>query len=704
MLIKVDGGYLDFDDQIEVEKQIKLFEDIATSDGDFSYAFEVERTANNTRLFNNPMPDVLTKPVYQKIPASLINNEGTEAYTGYIRIERITKFFECSFFSGNNNWFGLLSGPISDIDFSSYDLTLTSGNIQSTFSNTEGVVFPLVDNGALLTRGINQLKIEDMVAGIYVKTIVKKIMRHHSIKLEGELLDHPEYNRLVILKNGENQTAIEERSAYVFSNDLFPVDGTFYQIEFTDVSTYPYFVGAQNNISQTTDRYTADVRMRLKIELSNQVTPLFTYMRVFKNGVTIPGSFNANADGIISGTLVVELDTGDYIDIRMSSDPLGPIVTNAAKIRFTPEFVYKAFGNSIVPKWTQQEFVSNVIRIFNVLPSYNSKTGTLTLNLLDRIKDKDPIDLSPYIESTEVDYVEFIGNYGKMNLLSYQEVDAPEFREYNVKNFFRYAQGNIEADNDFLDDTADALESEFSNPIAYINRAFDMSMERLNLIEIESDETVDVTSVTDNSGVARFNIPEDIFVVGDLVRISESTNEGYNGDWVVSAIGSGYIELYGVPFNVNATGKADKMVYNYGNTDDVYLLRYIPSYSVSNFSGNSFVRLETTNLTTVSTAFFALLNTGRTIDDDFIQSLSFGGIDNEAFTQRTLIQSNFNLFSRVLNDPVKLLCAAYLPHNVFKSIDFLRPATIKSIDTSNMYYVNRVSGYGHCTIELIKLP
>lgn len=704
MMIKVEGGYLDFDDHIEVEKQIKLFEDIATTDGDFSYAFELQRTANNTKLLSNPLPDVSSKLVYQKIPATLLSDEGTDAYEGYLRVERVTDVFECSFFSGNNNWFGLLSGPISDVDFSSYDITLTSANIQSTFGNTEGVVFPLVDNGALLTRGINQLKIEDMVAGIYVKTIVKKIMQHHSIKIEGELLDHPEYNQLVILKNGENQTAIEDRSAYVFSNDLFPVDGTFYQIEFTDVSTYPYFVGAQNNISQTTDRYTADVRMRLKIELSNQVTPLFTYMRVFKNGVTIPGSFNANADGIISGTLVVELDAGDYIDIRMSSDALGPIVTNAAKIRFTPEFVYKAFGDSIVPKWTQQEFISNVLRIFNVLPSYNSKTGTLTLNLFDSIKDKNPIDLSPYIESTEVDYVEFISNYGKMNLFSYQEADTPEFREYNVKNFFRYAQGNIDADNEFLEDSVDVIDSDFSNPIAYINLAFDMSMERLNLIEIESDETVDVTSVTDNSGVARFNIPEDIFVVGDLVRISESTNEGYNGDWVVSAQATGYVEFYGVPFNVNATAKADKMVYSYGNTDDVYLLRHIPSYSVSNFSGNSFVRLETTNLTTVSTAFFALLNTGRTIDDDFIQSLSFGGIDNEAFTQRTLIQSNFNLFSRILNDPVKLICKAYLPHKVFRDIDFLRPVTIKSEDTSNMYYVNKISGYLDSEIELIKLP
>ena len=41
MMIKVGNEYLDFDDDITLERQIKLFENIATSNGDFSYAFDI---------------------------------------------------------------------------------------------------------------------------------------------------------------------------------------------------------------------------------------------------------------------------------------------------------------------------------------------------------------------------------------------------------------------------------------------------------------------------------------------------------------------------------------------------------------------------------------------------------------------------------------------------------------------------------------
>ena len=50
MMLKAFGEFLDFDDEIEVEKQIKLFEDISTTDGDYSYQFTLTKTLNNTRI------------------------------------------------------------------------------------------------------------------------------------------------------------------------------------------------------------------------------------------------------------------------------------------------------------------------------------------------------------------------------------------------------------------------------------------------------------------------------------------------------------------------------------------------------------------------------------------------------------------------------------------------------------------------------
>src|SRR3990170_6705370 len=201
MMIKVSNEFLEFDELIEMEKQIKLFEDISTTDGDFSYSFEVQKTLVNTRLLGNPMPDNINKPVYQQIPAKGLSESGAELYDGYIRVERVTHVYHCSFFAGNNNWFARITGLLSDLDLSAYDIEQTRANIVDSWSNTEGIVFPLVDNGALLTRSYPQVKIEDLVGGFYVKTIFHKIFTEAGIKIQGELLEDWMYNNIVCLRN-----------------------------------------------------------------------------------------------------------------------------------------------------------------------------------------------------------------------------------------------------------------------------------------------------------------------------------------------------------------------------------------------------------------------------------------------------------------------------------------------------------------------
>ena len=158
MMIKVSNEFLDFDDEIEVEKQIKLFEDISTTDGDYSYAFELQKTLHNTKLLGNPFPDNITKPVYQRIPAQLLGNSGAVTYDGYLRIERITDVYECSFFAGNNNWFGMIDGQLQDLDFSVLNIDNNEVNIIDSWSITDGLVFPLLDNGGLITTFYPQLK------------------------------------------------------------------------------------------------------------------------------------------------------------------------------------------------------------------------------------------------------------------------------------------------------------------------------------------------------------------------------------------------------------------------------------------------------------------------------------------------------------------------------------------------------------------
>jgi hypothetical protein len=105
MNIKVDNQYLDFDDDIEIERQVKLFESVSDTSGDFSYSFTLQATKRNRAIFELYSIDQADKIIYQIIPATIDSN-GTQVYFGFIRVERDRDLeIDCSFFSGNNNWF-----------------------------------------------------------------------------------------------------------------------------------------------------------------------------------------------------------------------------------------------------------------------------------------------------------------------------------------------------------------------------------------------------------------------------------------------------------------------------------------------------------------------------------------------------------------------------------------------------------------------
>ena len=601
---------------------------------------------------------------------------------------------------------------------SAHDIEQTEANIIASWANTEGITFPLIDHGGLITRYFPHVKIEDFVGGFYVSTIFKKIFTDSQIKLEGELFEEPLYHKLITVKNSKDQEAINVRTAYVEKNatQVLP-DATDVKVTWDNDSVYPFFDGSNNNFDLSNSQYVADVKMNLKTEINivASTTGFFgvAFLYVYINGVLYryrtAELSESQGETAISYTIVIAANAGDIIEIYMeqtNSDGDAAVI-HRGTVKFTPIFIYKTFGTAALPNWTKQQYVSSIFQIFNVITSFDAKTKTLTCNLFDKIKEKTPIDISQYVEVDEVDYTEFISSYGKSSTFSYQQLDFDDLKEYNIANFFRYGQGVIQVDNDFLPENEAVIESDFSNPFSYLNSVFDMSMERTNLIELNEGEQVNFDDVADDgAGFAAFHISNDIFNIGDLVRISNSTNSAYNGDLIVRAIPTGHI-VTDIPFDTAASGDIIKLDYTYANADEVFLFVNIPTYPVENFSGTN-ILLEEDEQTEMGLAYFALLNTNRQINIDYKQSLSFGEIEDPLFTQRTILETFWSLVARVLNDPVKPICTSNMPANVYRSIDFLRPAMIKTLDTTNLYYFNLLSGYKSSyepfKIELVKLP
>lgn len=711
MMIKVSNELLEFDELIEVEKQIKLFEEISTTDGDFSYAFELQKTLTNTRILQNPLPDNISKPVYQKIPAKLLSDGGAETYNGYLRIERITEVYHCSFFAGNNNWFGMLSGKLRDIDWSAFDRDQTEINLSYAIFDSSGTVFPMVDNGMLAYRGNALMKVEDFMGAIYTKDIVNKIFAIHGIKIQGELFNDVDYLSSVVLSNAKSTVDIEARTTKAHTtNSPNPHDATYHKMVWTNDSDYPYSDGAANLFDLATGRYTADVKMRAKVNLViKQILGTTTFALKFKMAVYVNGVLYAEQFAPFGGSevqtlnMLVPLNAGDYLEIFTFNNAViwdDPIVD--ADLEITPVFLYKAFGRAIVPNWTQGEFVAAIFQKWNVLAYYNAQTMTLTCNLFEKIKTKPAIDLSEYISEVEVDYTEFISEYGKKSFLSHEQIEEDdEFRKLNLTRR-DYTKGQINVDNDYLEDEVDILESKFAAPITYLNPVFGMSMEKTDLITLEEDLSVEIVSVTDSLGRARFTIAEDIFALSDMVRITDSINPSYNGDWMVITLGAGYVELEGLAFDTDSGGQMTKLNFAYTDSDKVFLLHNVPLYEVNKFSGLSQIQVENTDYANLSLGYYNIIRTNRPVDTDLPFSMAFEPGDQVSFKERY-----FRLFSKVLNDPVKIICTAHIPYQVYLEIDFLRPIKILTEQTTNVYYLNRITGYKdsflECQLNLIKI-
>lgn len=727
MMIRVNGEYLDFDDDIEIEEQIKLFEEIDTSNGDYSYSFSLSKTNFNLKILGIPYPDT-RKTIYTDVLCDIIDNTGQKQKTGTLRVERINANIECSFFGGNNNWFSLLVNPLSSLPLHKYDVERTAANVQASWTKNYGLVFPLVDSGVLSQRVYASTVPEDYTPFIYVKTLFKEIFNSVGIKLTGDLLQDQLYQKLTMgCANKSSEDDLDSRSTYAKKNiiqSISAADGLS-KVLYQDDTTPPYFDGSQNNFLNST--YTADIKMRLQVDLVIKVAVAGPSSGLLTYGIYINGSaektwsISFSSSGITKITLTksrnVIIEAGDTLEIRAIVTGVGNIlfVYEDSTIKVTPNYsygVYNVSASSAVPNWTQGEFVSNILRLLNVMASYNTENKTLTLNLFKNLKNKESIDISDQVTIEDTDYCDFISNYANDNIFSYSDSSVDEAGQYNAANALPNGSGKISTENAYIEKENDVLQSDFCASISYIHTYFDASLEKLNFVDLEEIDSKTISSVTDASGVPRFNISsaDNLFSPGDIVRIDTGidSNFEYNGDWVVDTVTSSYITVVGGVYGTSADGTATLMNHVFTTSQDVYLMVNIPSINVGDFSSISSVYIDSTAYTQTSLAYFNMLSNNSIVNSVYKQGLSFGAVNNPLSFQISLLETYWGLFGDILNDPVMLKMSCYFKRSTYDQMrTFLRPLRIKTNETNNLYYLNRIRGYKDsstpCYAEVIKL-
>lgn len=723
MQIKVDNQYLDFNEPIEVERQVKLFEQVSEASGDFSYSFTVIATKKNRSIFNLYSINQSDKTIYQRIPAVLEDN-GVLVYSGYIKVESDNENeIECSFFSGNTNWMTDLDFNLRDFDFSQHDRDWDITTITNLETATTGVIFPVIDTGALETRSHVNWHVDDFHPFIFVKSAIQTLLNRNGIKLEGDILQDWRYNHLITsnARASAPQDEINDRSVFVNKTSVQNITADDQVVTFGN-TTGDYYAGTLWNT--ITNRLVADKDIVIDVSLTVDATPTsgpdgFVASLIINGTTTIfqrngqKGSLsfeNGNETKSLS-IKNLKLQSGEFLDVRgFLDDPGAPADVNSATITINPTRIYGAFSSYLLPDVKAKDFVSGVFSLFNTVIDYNANTKVLNVDLFNNVIRRPELDISRYIKpsSIENNYTELMESYGANNVFLYSEAETDIVANYNNGSVYPFGSGVIESDNTVNGAEVNVIESEFIAAMEDSKNPFKTFLPKLSWRSLSETDLSDEGASATNPG-AGLTFTASGYAVGDLVRISDSTVEEYNGDWIVSSATSTTFRVMGLTYTSNATVDIVKLSIDFEDKDEQALLLALPNISLNDFTNNTLLFLaesgSTSSTGSPATAYFYKPLQGLDVDD-YKESLSFGDVNIPNAYQITMLESYWRDFENVLRDPVKLLAQAHFPKAVFDSL-FDRPLRIKTSRFNSLFFMSRVTGYNSsylpCDIEPIKI-
>lgn len=700
MIVRVgDDGFLELEELIEVEKKVKLFDDISTTEGDFSYSFDIPKTLNNISIIEVYSVNDSARRWARKIDASILNDSGVVLHVGFLRIESDSnpRQYQASFFSGNTNWIDQLDFSLLDLDWEYLPMATADQN------PTSGITVPIIDKGALSKRRAPVMVDDDFLPFIYVKDLITRVCNFTGIKISGDLLKIPEYNKLIVTSgsNKFQQTRLANIEAYVGKTGNQTIAGsagaaTYSVVTFTKVSS-PFFNSVNANWNTTNSRYYFDSTIKeIDIEIDwplDNGSSGFGF-RIYKNGFSSTNVIYESVHSPNTRKLKLSLDeadlgydlpeSGDYYTFGMSCISSRDVLSGAS-VRITPRKFYDFFATEAIPDMTATTLISNVFKAFNILASYNALNKTIYANNLDRILNSDPLDLSEYLTVDENNFEEFVSNYSKRNTLTWSQGNSDFIEKFDSENDNPYASGVIEIDNDFLEEEDMLIEMDFKNVWQQRVNAFGLDLPYLDMIQETVVDVRDLTSVSDSgaSDEAVFNYSGDPFI--GIIRVSESTRPEYNGDYpqfTYAASSTNGRVLY----TGNATGKVELIALSMKSSDPVFLLNN-PSQSVPTVAGldQIFIASNFIGYSTLSITNF--LNTSN-----FPASLGFDKLKDRYFS----------VTEKLLNTGIKTYASGNIPEAIYNQIDFNRTIRIGE----SVYYINAITGYKgskySVTFELIK--
>ncbi|GAB3643935.1 hypothetical protein [Spirosoma arcticum] len=675
----IDGLYLFGQWVAEVSvicnKQANDLSSPATLNLNYTNLFTLpDTTLIRSLLQNAEQVDSGGRDPYRRIPATLIE-EGEVIFSGSVSLETFQAGWKVSFAGSGRSLIDQLAAlKLSDLDLSQYDHPWTLDSVALFVGNTDGILYPLIDNGSIDGGVFAQ---DTISPAIYASSLIRQMLKQFGYRPVGAWLTDALLKRIFLpftgdRPRGHDQDWVTDRQARVaVPNNLDPIvlkDKSPINIllPFTvDNQPLDGFVdGRINNYKADRAVYVCDTAIRLKVQSSVnfiyivRIGAANVRLIVEKNGQNVGEAYHTKggyADKLDFGeTLTVDVTIdcrpGDEIRIRLTGGSRTKISDYAYYfsrtlgdlwVSFEPDAsVYQGDAWPVatnLPDMTCADLLKTVALMCSATLDIDETRKTVELKTLDGIiaDEANATDLSHAVEeNTEPEFAAAISPYGQKNAL--------KWRTQEDKTLIGYGDGVIGCDAQNLPPETTLFELPFAAVI---------------------DSTVNVPG---------YGLPV-------LVQTRTVTGSGAN---------------------IQVSYKASPPV----------LLLAEPSVPVK-----VIVNKVTPELTTVPTAieltpcwWHKRADLIALPDNSF--SLAFDPPPGSDSREQTLIQRYFSGIKRVLRRPRQLTVSVYLRPAEFAALNLYAPVRLRgvragSLDINdNYFYLNKVSNYRAavpCSLVLI---
>ena len=506
----IDDSLVDLGDaSISIEYAIAPIGELNKRVGARSINFELPKTAKNRAIFENAqyLPSISRKP-YRRLKAKLLVH-GIDINMTFFVLDSVNKYYNGTLYGANTDLFTKINRPLSDLDLTQYNHFWKTTNIINSFSNTDGIIYPIIDynsdspNTFMPSTG-DTLQPEVLHPCIFKKTVFEEIIRQAGFNLS-DRIDYRGKDELDVLgckqfirdtnpnkylgKFGAFPLQLTYRSYIVFPSTLMP---TPYgdPFNFDNIERSEAFWGGQSlyDVFTFQDHVLIEVSgtFRLRSQTPNtafviqathttntQTDPLVTVLASGNNDGTYQDySFTASFDlkknltfgKIQLGFYIITNGATFDIDVANSFFSIDRCkVSEPFDIKFdaTLDANYITVANNIIESdTTQSSFLSDYLKMHNAIIYTDLITNTCFVVPFDDVLKNisKVIDWSDKLNISDDVEVTFRFDLGQQNLLVYKDDDTV-LKPFGTDGAFLIDDENLPETFDFLEVNYGATEA-----------------------------------------------------------------------------------------------------------------------------------------------------------------------------------------------------------------------------------------------------